>query len=135
MQEMVNGKWTALIQRFPKQWPLKVLFNVASDSPMHTHTHNHTPTGESTMEGDSQLVRSSQGEVSCSGIPRYHQEPGIELATFRLHLNSLYLLSQMPPEMRWDGDNEMFVGKGTDLAPDVLWVPGVPRAFQQNVTS
>ena len=29
----------------------------------------NTPTAESTMRGDSQLVGSSEGEVSCSGTP------------------------------------------------------------------
>ena len=42
------------------------------------------------MQGDSQLVRSSEGEVSCSGTPR---NTPIDLATFRLHSNPLYLLS------------------------------------------
>ena len=35
------------------------------------HAHIHTPTTESTRQGDSQLVRSSQGEVSCSRTPQH----------------------------------------------------------------
>ena len=35
------------------------------------HAHIHTLTVESTTQGDSQLVRSSQGEVPCSGTPRH----------------------------------------------------------------
>ena len=62
-------KWNAFIQCFSNQWPLKTLYNIAQDSPVHTHIH--TPTAESTMQGDSQLVRSSQGEVSRSGTPRH----------------------------------------------------------------
>ena len=27
--ELVNGKWTAFIQRFSNQWPLKTLYNIA----------------------------------------------------------------------------------------------------------
>ena len=42
----------------------------------------HTFTAESTMQGDSQLVKRVQGEVSCSGI---------ELANFRLPVNPLYV--------------------------------------------
>ena len=48
---------------------LKALHNIASHSPVHTHIH--TPTAMSTMQGDSQLVRSSQGEASHSETPRH----------------------------------------------------------------
>ena len=34
------------------------------------HAHIHTPMAESATQGDSQLVRSSQGEALCSGTPR-----------------------------------------------------------------
>jgi hypothetical protein len=51
-------EWTAFIQGFPNQWPLKI------------HAHIQTPTAVSTTQGDSQLV-GSQGEVSCSGTPRH----------------------------------------------------------------
>ena len=37
----------------------------------HSGTHSHTPTAESTMKGDGQLVGSSKGELSCSGTPRH----------------------------------------------------------------
>ena len=37
-QRASNGKQTAFIQRFSHQWPLKVLYNIASHSPIHTHT-------------------------------------------------------------------------------------------------
>ena len=53
---MVNGKWTAFIQRFSNQWPLKALYD-AEHSPIHAHIH--PPTAVSTTQGDSQLVRSS----------------------------------------------------------------------------
>ena len=64
----------------------------SQQSPIHTHIH--PPATESTMQGDSHLTRSSQGEVS----PRHSEEPGVELATFRLPANPLYLLSHMPPQ-------------------------------------
>ena len=35
------------------------------------HTHIHTTTSESTMHGDSQLIRSSQGEASRSGTSQH----------------------------------------------------------------
>ena len=38
---------------------------------IHPFIHNHTPTPESTHQGDSQLVRSSQVEASRSGTPRH----------------------------------------------------------------
>ena len=43
--------------------------NVVHHSRIHTliQTLIHTPTAVSATQGDSQLVRSSQGEVSCSG--------------------------------------------------------------------
>ena len=61
----------------------------------HSYTHIDTPTAQSTMQCDSQLVRSSQGIVSRSGTRRRsgYEEPGIELATFRLQVNLRYLLS------------------------------------------
>ena len=34
-------------------------------------SHIHTPMAVSIMQGDSQLVRSSKSEVSCSGTPRH----------------------------------------------------------------
>ena len=51
------------------------------------------------MQGDSQLVRSDQGETSHSGTPRYsaRRSRGIELATFRLPVNPSYLLSYCGP--------------------------------------
>ena len=53
---MVNGKWTAFIQRFSNQWQLKALYD-AEHSPIHAHIHPSTAV--STTQGDSQLVRSS----------------------------------------------------------------------------
>ena len=47
----------------------------------------------SATQGDSQLVRSSEGETSGSGT--LTPEPGIELATDRLPANPAYLL--LPP--------------------------------------
>ena len=44
--------------------------------------YTHQRTAESTTQANSQLVRSSEGEVSCSGTPRQ----GMELATFWLLL-------------------------------------------------
>ena len=35
------------------------------------HTHVHTPTAETTTQGDRQLVGSSQCEVTCSGTPQH----------------------------------------------------------------
>ena len=40
------------------------------------HTCSHTDGVQSTMRGDSQLVGSSQGEVSRSGTPHGMQEGG-----------------------------------------------------------
>ena len=59
--QRLNGKSTVFPQRFPNQWPLKMLYNTAKHSPIHAHIH--TLTAEFTMQGDSQLVGSSQGEV------------------------------------------------------------------------
>ena len=42
-------------------------YNTASHSPIHAHIHSLTAV--STTQGDSQLVRSSQGEASRSGTP------------------------------------------------------------------
>ena len=50
----VNGKQTAFIQRFSNHWPLKALYIIAQHSPIHSHVH--TPTVESTTQGDSQLT-------------------------------------------------------------------------------
>ena len=66
---LVNGKCIEFIERFSNQWPLKALYNIAQHSPIHAHIH--TPTVESNMEGDGQLVGSSQGEASRSGTPRH----------------------------------------------------------------
>ncbi|CAL8333802.1 unnamed protein product [Arctogadus glacialis] len=68
------------------------------DQKMGTET---SMTVESAMQGDSQLVGSSQGEVPCSGTPRHSEEPGIEVATLWLPGNPLYLLSNMPPIIYW----------------------------------
>ena len=59
------------MQRFSNQRPLKALYNAAQHSPIHTHvhTHTHTPTAGSTVQGGSQRVGSSQGEVPCSVTP------------------------------------------------------------------
>ena len=46
-----------------------------------SYTNSHT-TAESTTQGDSQLVRKSWGEVSCSGTPHHSLGgAGMELAT------------------------------------------------------
>ena len=68
-----GGKWTEFIQRFSNLWPLKALYNTAQHSPIHAHIQ--TPTAVSTMEGESQLVGSSEGEASCSGTPRHSADP------------------------------------------------------------
>ena len=58
---MVNGLHLyIIIHLFSNQWLPKVLYNTASQSPIHTHIH--TPTAESAMQGDGQLVKSGQGE-------------------------------------------------------------------------
>ena len=60
--EMVNGPhlYSAFIQaRYSVDW----------HSPIHAHIH--TPTAESTTQGDSQLIRRNYGEMSCSGTPRH----------------------------------------------------------------
>ena len=64
---LCNGKWAAFIQGFSNQQPLKALYNTASHSPIHAHIH--LLTAISVTQGYSQPVRSSQGEVSCSGTP------------------------------------------------------------------
>ena len=96
----VNGKCTAFI-RFYNQWPLKVLYNIAKHSPIHTHIH--TPTAESAMQGDSQLAGSSQGEVGCLAQGHLDTQLGgasdqtSNLLVTSQPVLSLYLLSQMPP--------------------------------------
>ena len=62
-----NGKCTAFIQRYSNQWPLKAMYNIDWHSPINAHIH--TPMARSAVQGDSQLIRSSQGEVPCSGTP------------------------------------------------------------------
>ena len=51
----------------------KALYSVDWHSPVHAHIH--TPPAESTKQGDSQLVKSSQGEASRSGTPRHLSLP------------------------------------------------------------
>ena len=76
--------------------PLKELYYIASRSPIHAHIL--TPKAVSTRQSDSQLVGSSECEVSCSCTPRHSslEEPGIELATIRSEATFLYHLSYMP---------------------------------------
>ena len=76
------SEWTAFIQHFTNQWPLKALCNIAS--------HSHTDS----MQGNSQLIRSSQVEGSCSGTPR--QIGGAGDRTTNLPVTSLLAL---PPEL------------------------------------
>ena len=45
------------------------LYNIAKHSPIHAHIRSLTAV--STTQGESQLVRSSLGEVFCSGTPRH----------------------------------------------------------------
>ena len=56
------------------------------------HSLIHTPTAESPTQGDSQLVRSSQGE-----------EPEMEPTTFRLPVNPPCLLSHSRPYLSLRG--------------------------------
>ena len=53
---MVN-KCTAFMQRFNNQLPITLLYNIAQHSSTHAHIHRATVT--STMQGHSQLIRSS----------------------------------------------------------------------------
>ena len=53
--------------------------------------HIHTPTTESTMQGDSQLSRKQELGVSLRNTST--PQPGIQLATFWSQVNRLYLLS------------------------------------------
>ena len=48
------------------------------------------------MQGDSRLVRSSQGETDTWTLSK--EEPGIEPATFRLSVDPLFLLGYMTPD-------------------------------------
>ena len=64
-----TSKWTAFIQRSSNQWPLEVLYNTAEHSPIQAHIH--TLTASSAVQGDSQLIVSSQGEVPCSRTPQH----------------------------------------------------------------
>ena len=78
------------------QWPLKALYNMASPSPIHAHIH--TPTAVSAMQGNSQLVRNSQGEVFAQG----HLDPqlggaGDRTSNLTVTSNPLFLVSDMPP--------------------------------------
>ena len=76
----------------------KALYNIASQSPVHTHIH--TLTAVSATQGDSQLVRSSQGEgVSLRDTSTLsEEEPGIEPATFRLPADPLYHWATATPQ-------------------------------------
>ena len=56
----------------------------------------HTTMAVTTRQGDSRLVRSSQGEASLRDTSTLRwEEPGVKLATFWLPVNPLYLLSNM----------------------------------------
>ena len=80
-----NGKWTSLTSGHSERF--------TTLPHIHPFIHTLTPTVESTTQGDSQLVRSSQGEASHTST----EEQGIEPATFRLTADPLYLLSHMQP--------------------------------------
>ena len=57
-----------------------------------SHSNIHTPTAELTMHGDSQLVRSSEAEVQCSGR---HQHSA------RRHIHSVVNHARRQPA-RWE---------------------------------
>ena len=61
-------KMDCIYTLFSNQWPLNE-YHITSHSPIHAHIHSATAV--STMQSDSQLVRSSLGEASCSGTPRH----------------------------------------------------------------
>ena len=67
--DVAFGQLTAFMQRFSNQLLLKALYNTASRSPI--HAHSHTETAVSATRGDSQLVGSGQGEAARSGTPRH----------------------------------------------------------------
>ena len=71
-----------------------------------THTHIHTHTHSHTAESRRQTARQEQlGLGVMFGTPRHsssEEEPGIELATFRLQVTPLYL-----PELSfWPGTKD-----------------------------
>ena len=57
---VLNGKWTAFIKSFSNQSPLRVFYNYCQN----IHTHTHTPTAVSTLQGDSQLIS------HCDPVPK-----------------------------------------------------------------
>ena len=83
-----------LCSPFSNQWPLKALCKLPFT---HSCTHSHTDGGgggvshagrQPARRGAVKVRRLAQGQLDT---------PGIQLATFRLSANLLYLLSHMPP--------------------------------------
>ena len=85
-----------------QRWPLKALYNAVPTTYTHQRTHSHPDGGVSATQGDSRLVRSSQGEgVSLRGRldthTRRRRSRGIGLETIWLPVHLLHLRSHVPP--------------------------------------
>ena len=93
MQVRVNR--LHLSSAFLNQWPLKALYNIDQHSPIHTHIH--TLTVASTMQGDSQLVKSSQGERRLAQ-GHYDTPLGVhQTSNLLVTCRTLYLLGLAEP--------------------------------------
>ena len=60
-------KWTAFIEHIYIEHFRPAATHTHTYTHTHTHTYIHPPTAVSAMQGSSQLVRSGEGEASCSG--------------------------------------------------------------------
>ena len=115
---MVNGKWIAFYKALFEQVANQSTVQYCTaykHSPFHAHIH--TPTAVSTMQGDSRLIRSSQGEAPCSKDTSTLHTPRFEQATFRLAANLLYIPSHMAPQV---GRQMLDAGNG-DVMNDKAW--------------
>ena len=85
----INGNWTAFISSFSNQWPLGVLYNTASHSPVYTHIHPfiHTFT-----------TMSSKATVSSSGVFMFLCVCSL---VQRVHLNLAPLFFPVFPHLAW----------------------------------
>ena len=86
-------KWTAFMQRFSKQWPLKALYNYCLTF-THSYTHLH-PDGGDSHAGRQPAGQERSGRGVCSGTPRYSTLGGAGGRTSNLPVTSQPAL---PPE-------------------------------------
>ena len=68
--ELHHANCTAIIQHFSDQWPLKAIYNTASQSPIHTRSHTDGGVNRAGRQPARQ-ERSGFRGVPCSGTPRH----------------------------------------------------------------